>query len=97
MPVKIYLSDKPNKRFVAVYPHRNIHFGSKYAYTYIDGADDITRENYRKRHEANPKEGMKYINNPYTPASLSYYILWGDSHDIFENIQAFNKKFFSNH
>jgi hypothetical protein len=98
------LSVKPstlkNKRYMAVFrkedgTERIFHFGYKYlngsyGYTYIDGADETTRENYRKRHLGNATEN-RLIKSLTPSASLfSYYLLWGDSRSLETNIKRLN-------
>lgn len=80
------LSTRKDKRFMLVINGKKIHFGSANGYTYIDGATDTTRENYIARHA---NEDWNEIN----PASLSRYILWGDSHDILKNAEAYSDRF----
>jgi hypothetical protein len=92
MIVKIIDSPLKNKRF-RVFLNNNKHFdfGLKNGSTFIDHHDKHKRLNYRKRHYANVKE--KYlIDNLIPSASLfSYYLLWGDSNNLFENIDELNK------
>ena len=85
--MEIFYSDKPKKRFVAVIDGKKIYFGQPNAYTYIDGANDTIRDNYRKRHYANKTEKYRIDNLIPSPALFSWYIIWGDSHDIKKNIK----------
>jgi hypothetical protein len=85
-----------SKRFRAIIIQngkKSIDFGSKGAKTYIDGATDIQRENYIKRHSMNPLE-KNIINNfsQITPSLLSRYILWGDHRSISKNMNDLNTK-----
>lgn len=89
--MEIFYSDKPKKRFVAVINGKKIYFGQPNANTYIDKADDITRDNYRKRHYANKTEKYRIDNLIPSPSLLSWYILWGDSPDIKKNINYLNR------
>ena len=66
---------------------KKIYFGQPNAYTYIDGANDIIRDNYRKRHYANKTEKYRIDNLIPSPALFSWYIIWGDSHNIKKNIK----------
>ena len=68
-------------------PNKTIHFGWKGSLTYINGATDIQRTNYLKRHKVN--EDWTKIN----PGSASAFILWGDSKNINTNLNSFLKKF----
>lgn len=67
--------------------NKKIHFGSPNGFTYIDGATEKTKDNYLKRHDVN--EDWTKIN----PASLSRFILWGNSKDINKNITNYFKLF----
>jgi hypothetical protein len=88
-------SEYKNKRFyidvtIKGKVHR-FHYGDPNGYTYIDGADDKTRENYWKRHWASPNE-REYISNLIpSPALMSAMLLWGRSHDFYENYDELNK------
>ena len=86
-------SKRKDKKFVATFKVDtkiiHIHFGLKNSYTYIDGADAKTRNNYLARHN-NAREDWT---TPLTPASLSAHILWGTSQNINKNITLFKKKF----
>ena len=61
-----------------------IAFGSKGSFTYADGADNKTRDNYIKRHQVN--EDWSKIN----AGSLSRYVLWSRK-SIPEGIKEFKK------
>lgn len=88
-------STRKDKRFMAEINGKLIHFGAsktqsglkKNGNTYLEHKDKIKRENYLKRHRVN--EDWTKIN----PASLSRYILWGDSTNINENIADYKKRF----
>lgn len=88
--MKVYDSDKPSKRFMAVYKDKTYYFGSPMGYTYIDGASDKVRENYLKRHMANPVEKHRIDNLIMSPALLSAYLLW-NTNDLSKNIKILNK------
>lgn len=69
-----------------------IHFGQKGGSTYIDHGDVQKRDNYRARHLASVREG-KYIRDlSPSPATLSFWLLWGDSDSLVSNIRALQKK-----
>ena len=91
--VKIENSPRKNKRF-RVYLENNDHydFGLDNGKTYVDHKDKIKRENYRKRHMANDIEKHLIQNFIPSPALFSYYILWGDSTSVNENIEKLNKR-----
>jgi len=89
-------SPKSNKRFRIVISIdgkiKNFDFGSPTGFTFIDGASETVRDNFRKRHLANPTE-KKRIEGYIPSASLfAYRVLWGDSQDIFENLVTLNKR-----
>jgi len=89
--MELHKSDKPTKRFLVIFQDKTYYFGAPNAYTNIDGADKTVRENYWARHYANSTEKYR-INNLIPSASLfAAYILWGDSHDIYKNLNSLNK------
>jgi hypothetical protein len=88
-------SFRQSKRFQASLnvdgKEKTIHFGQKGGSTYIDHSDKQKRDNYRARHLASPREG-KYIRDlTPSPATLSFYLLWGDSTSLISNIRALQK------
>jgi hypothetical protein len=88
--MQVYDSDKPNKRFMAVYKDKKYYFGSPTGFTFTDGASEKVRENYIKRHMANPVEKHRIDNFIMSPALLSMYVLW-NTKDIRKNIKILNK------
>jgi hypothetical protein len=90
-------SEYKNKRFyidvtIKGKVHR-IHYGDPNGFTYIDGADDRTRENYWKRHWGSPNE-REYISNLIpSPALMAAMLLWGKSHDFYKNYDTLDKLF----
>jgi hypothetical protein len=83
----------PTKKFTAYFTDsktgktKRTHFGAKNYDNYTIHKDKNRRINYRKRHKNDR------INNPYTPGSLSYFLLWGKSTSLNVNIKTFKKKF----
>ena len=67
-------------------------FGQPNGTTFIDGATKQVRDNYRKRHLANKTEYHRITNLIPSPALFSYYILWGDSQNIIQNIEKLNSE-----
>ena len=63
-----------------------ISFGSKGATTFIDGASNLQKENYLKRHSV--REDWTKIN----AGSLSRFILWSKK-TLIQGIAEFNKRF----
>jgi hypothetical protein len=69
---------------------RKTKFGAKgYPDYTLTGGDIKRRELYRKRHAKDLD-----TNDPYRAGYLSYYILWGDSTSIAQNVRDYNKRFF---
>lgn len=91
--VSITKNNKGSSSHKAIFTRKNgktktINFGLKGAKTFINSADEKTRQNYLKRHA--PRENW---NVPDTAGSLSARIKWGSSKNINENIRAFKKRF----
>ena len=86
----VFDSDKPTKRFVAVYNNKKYHFGTTNGFTFIDGASEKTRDNYRARHYANAAERHRIDNLIPSPALFSWFLLW-NTPDIKANIEILNQ------
>jgi len=93
--LKIEKSSRLNKRLVAIFEKDNgklkkVHFGLKNPKkgTYIDTGDKELRKNYRTRHQRDLK-----TKDPSRAGYLSYYLLWGDSKSLKENIKSYKKQF----
>jgi len=67
-------------------------FGTASNYVLNSNKTDADRDAYRKRHRAMKAEA-KALNDPMSPASLSMYVLWGDSRSLSKNITAFKRRF----
>jgi hypothetical protein len=87
--ISLKKSNKPNKKLVITFsePDLTIHFGSKNSSTFLDHYDKVKRSNYLKRHKVN--EDWNQIN----AGSLSAYILWGDTSDLYKNLINYLDKF----
>ena len=87
--ISLEKSNKPNKKLVIKFsdPNLTIHFGSKNSSTFLDHYDKVKRSNYLKRHKVN--ENWDQVN----AGSLSAYILWGSSTDLYENLFNYLDKF----
>ena len=87
--ISLEKSNKPNKKLVIKFsePELTIHFGSKNSSTFLDHHDKTKRTNYLKRHKVN--ENWDQVN----AGSLSAYILWGDSSDMYANLINYLDKF----
>ena len=91
--LKIIPSPKPDKKYMAVFRKDNgrektTHFGAKGMTDYLISKDKERRERYRKRHRKDLKN-----NDPTRAGYLSYYILWGDSTSLRENIRKYKSRF----
>ena len=86
------LSPRKNKRY-RIYMNDGAYydFGLEGGKTYLDHKDKRKRDNYRKRHYAQEKNSIDNLTR--SPSLFSYYILWGNSSDITENIRELNKMF----
>ncbi len=87
--ISLKKSNKPNKKLVITFtePDLTIHFGSKNSSTFLDHYDKVKRSNYLKRHKVN--EDWNQVN----AGSLSAYILWGDTSDLYKNLIKYLDKF----
>ena len=90
--VKIENSQRKNKRLKVTLDNGEIyHFGLRDGKTYIDHHDEKKRDNYRKRHIGNSWERHLIHTLIPSPALMSWFVLWGDSTDIMENVNELNK------
>ena len=91
MPILTYFGKSPRegKKYLLklVNPSKSIHFGSDVSTTYVEGADEKTKENYLKRHRV--REDWTTLG----PASASRHILWGESKDIKKNLADYIDRF----
>jgi hypothetical protein len=87
--ISLEKSNKPDKKLVIKFsePTLTIHFGSKNSLTYLDHHYKHKRSNYLKRHMVN--EDWNHVN----AGSLSAYLLWGSSTDLFPNLTEYLDKF----
>ena len=67
---------------------RRVHFGARGMDDYTKTHDTEQRTRYRTRHAKDLKTG-----DPTKAGFLSYYILWGDSTSLQQNISAYKKRF----
>ena len=86
-------SNKSGKKYMAIFTKENgrtktTHFGQASAPDYTLTGDKTRRKAYRDRHRKDLNTGVS------TRAGyLSYYILWGESKSIRENIKSYKKRF----
>tara|TARA_Y200000002_G_scaffold71725_1_gene56148 strand:- start:280 stop:579 length:300 start_codon:yes stop_codon:yes gene_type:complete len=97
--LKIVKSTSKNKKWTAIFclckgetkccdkERKKIHFGDSRYEDYTQHKDVDRRKNYRSRHASGKTA------KPDTADALSYYILWGDSTNLNENINSFKKKY----
>lgn len=99
MKLTIKKSPKEGKRLMAIFSDptgkkkdKTIHFGLKNPKrgTFIDTGDKTLRKNYIARHEVREK---KFYNDPQRAATLSRFILWGETDSLKKNIELYKKKF----
>ena len=90
--VNIQASTRAHKRYKATLNNgKIINFGLDTGSTYIDHHSIHLRTNYRKRHYASQREKPLLENLTPSASALSYYLLWGDSTSLSENIQRLNR------
>jgi hypothetical protein len=97
---KVVKSDAKNKKFTAIFcmckgeskccdkEKKKVHFGSKGMDDYTITKDKTQRDRYRSRH----KKDLE-TKDPTRAGYLSWFLLWGDSTSLQENIKDFKKKF----
>lgn len=91
--VIISKSNKSGKKYQALFKFedkrdKTVHFGQAGAPDYTLTGDLDRRKAYRSRHKKD------LLTNDFKRAGyLSYYILWGDSKSIRENIKNYKKRF----
>jgi len=97
MKLEIKNSQAKGKRFVAIFTDdkgksKKVNFGLKNPKrgTYIDLGDKKVRKNYIARHEVTEK---KFYKDPQRPATLSRFILWGESTSLKQNIENYKNKY----
>lgn len=86
-------STREDKKLMAIFTYKNgkeiiTHFGAKGMSDYTIHKDKDRRQNYRDRHKKD-----LVTKDPKRPGFLSYYILWGDSTSLKENIEKYKKRF----
>jgi hypothetical protein len=86
--LKIVSADDGKHKYEAQFDNgKNVKFGAKGMNDYTRTHDKNQRERYRERH-------AKDLAGDYTkPGYLSWYILWGESTDMKENIREYKNKF----
>ncbi len=71
-------STRAEKKLMLIRPDgRIVHFGLRGSLTYVEGASRAKRAAYRARHSAiRVRDGRRAVDVPYSPAHLSYRLLW---------------------
>lgn len=84
-------SSNPLKKYDAIFlvdgREKRVPFGSSAHEDYTLHKDKKRRELYRVRHKKD------HIDDPMTPGALSWWVLWGESTSLAQNIKAFKKRF----
>ena len=93
MKMIIKKSSKPEKDYMAIFTKENgrtktTHFGDSKLPHYTSSATKEQRTRYRARH----KKDLQ-TNDPTRAGYLSYYILWGQSKSLRENIKSYKRRF----
>jgi hypothetical protein len=91
--LRVVHAKNPKKKWRAEFSdNKAVEFG---ATGYIDftltkgtAEDRAMRERYRSRHRHDLD-----VDDPVTPAFLSWFILWGDSTDMGRNIASYKRRF----
>ena len=91
--ISISKSDRPDKKMKAVFETsdgrtKTTHFGAKGMDDYTITKDKEQRDRYRARHRKDLA-----TKDPTRAGFLSYYILWGNSTSVKENIENYKKRF----
>ena len=92
--ISITKSDRKGKKWMAKFLNKKnkrtktTHFGATGYEDYTQHKDKERRRLYRERHEKDLD-----TKDPTKAGYLSYYVLWGDSTNMDENIRNFKKKF----
>ena len=90
--LQVVKSDRPGKKWKAIFDNdgrsKTTHFGSAGMDDYTLTGDKQQRDRYRLRHKKDLETG-----DPTKAGFLSYYILWGDSTSLEENVRNYKSKF----
>lgn len=90
--VKVVKSDRPGKKWKAVFDNdgksKTTHFGAAGMEDYTQHHDKERRERYRARHKKDLETG-----DPTRAGFLSYYLLWGESTSLQENLASYRRRF----
>ena len=85
-------STKPDKKLMAIFDidgkKKTTHFGNWGSDDYLKTKDKELRRRYRARHEVDLR-----TRDSTRAGYLSYFLLWGDSTSLDENIKDYKKRF----
>ena len=84
--VSVRQSTRLDKRMMADFQTKKIHFGAKNGSTFVDHQDMKIKENWIKRHKVNSD-----FNDFDSAGSLARYILWNKS-NLHASIRDLNKR-----
>ena len=88
MNVVIKKSTRKDKKLMAVFPDRTVHFGAAGMSDYTIHKDKERKQRYIDRHRKNEN-----WNDYKSAGALSYHILWGPTTSLKKNIELYKKKF----
>jgi len=87
--VRLEQADDGKHKWIAHFDDgRKTRFGAVGMDDYTITKDKEQRERYRDRHRKDLE-----TKDPHKAGYLSYYVLWGDSTSVEQNVRAFNKRF----
>lgn len=91
--LRVIKSPKAGKKWRAVFEsesgrEKNTDFGDSSAEDYTQHHDKERRERYRSRHKKDLQTG-----DPTRAGFLSWYLLWGESTSLQENLAAYRRRF----
>jgi len=87
--LRVVNAKNPAKKWRAEFSDgKNVEFGATGYTDFTLSKDKEQRDRYRARHAKD-----LLVDDPITPAYLSYYILWGNSTDMGRNIASYKRKF----
>lgn len=88
--VEVVKSPNPEKKWRAKFDDgTHTDFGARGMTDYTLSKDKLRRARYRARHAKDLT-----TRDPKRAGFLSYYILWGDSTSLQENVRAYRRRFF---
>lgn len=90
-------STKADKKWMAIFKNpetgrtRTIHFGAAGMDDYLHTHDKAQRDHYRTRHAKDLQTAASRTG--VSAGALSYYILWGESTGMAQNIASYKRRF----